>query len=377
MEGDVRSVDIIIIGGGLSGAATAYGLAKLGSSRILLFDEQLPAQRLSRGNFGLTWFMCKGGNSPAYAKWCRTATIAWPAFRDELEEETGYDLELEWNGGAIHAVGDEQFAAYAANVANLKNVCQTAGLDYPVRMLDHQEFSDLIPNMRLGEEVTGAMYSAEQGHVNPLKLLAALRCGFQQRGGTYFCGESIQAITPRQDGTFEVKSSKASYSCGKVVVAAGHGSSKLLAPLGITLNIYPQRGQLMVTERHRKVLDFPVLAVRQTQDGTFMIGLSTEDTAHDSRVTAEAMRNQAAGAIQLFPDLARLNWTRAWGAIRVMTPDGGPIYSSFEQYPGLTVLALHSAVSLAPLKISAIAPWIMGEPHDPLLTAFGNERFHV
>lgn len=373
----MQSVDIIIIGGGLSGAAVAYGLAKRSRGKMLLFDEQLPSQRLSRGNFGLTWFMCKGGNSSAYAKWCRIATHAWPAFRDELEEETGYDMELEWNGGAIHAVSDEQFAAYEASVQNLKKVCAEVGLDYPVRMLNHKEFSDLIPDMRVGDEITGAMYTAEQGHVNPLKVLGALRCAFQKRGGEYFCGESITAIIPQKGGTFLVKSSSETYCCDKVVVAAGHGSNKLLAPLGVKLNIYPQRGQLMVTERHRKVLNFPILAVRQTQDGSFMIGLSTEDTAHDSRTTVEAMRNQAAGAIQLFPDLAKVNWTRAWGAVRVMTPDGGPIYSKLEEHPDITVLALHSAVSLAPLKVSAIAPWILGEGEDPLISSFGNGRFHV
>ncbi|MGW8193448.1 MAG: FAD-dependent oxidoreductase, partial [Desulforhopalus sp.] len=92
----VASADVIIIGGGISGAATALGLVKEGAGKVFIFDEQLPSQRLSRGNFGLTWFMCKGANNPVYAKWCRMATEQWPQFAEKLEQETGYDMELEW-----------------------------------------------------------------------------------------------------------------------------------------------------------------------------------------------------------------------------------------------------------------------------------------
>lgn len=55
----MASADVIIIGGGISGAATGLGLVEEGAGKVLIFDEQLPSQRLSRGNFGLTWFMCK------------------------------------------------------------------------------------------------------------------------------------------------------------------------------------------------------------------------------------------------------------------------------------------------------------------------------
>ncbi|MCP4119542.1 MAG: FAD-binding oxidoreductase [Desulfobacteraceae bacterium] len=373
----MKSVDIIVIGGGLSGSATALGLMRQGAGKVVLLDEQLPSQRLSRGNFGLTWFMCKGANNPAYAKWCRRAAMQWPDFAAELEEETGYNVELEWNGGAVHAFGEEEFRNYSESIAALKKVCGEVGLDYPVRMLNRSEFADIIPDMQLGEDVSGAMYTEEQGHVNPLKLLAALRCNFQKMGGKYHGSRSVHAILPHKNGTVTVKTSQGDYQCRKLVVAAGHGSSRLLASVGEKLHIYPQRGQLMVTERHERRLKVPLLSVRQTPDGTFMIGLSSEDTALDTRVTPEAMKSQAANAIRLFPMLGKLNWVRAWGAIRVMTPDGAPIYSRVQGHGNITVLALHSAVSLAPLQASAIASWILGSDEDEQISQFSNGRFHV
>jgi len=127
----VASADVIIIGGGISGAAVALGLVESGAGKVLIFDEQLPSQRLSRGNFGLTWFMCKGANNPVYASWCRMATKEWPAFAAKIEEETGYDLELEWTGGAIQAFDEEQYKAHEQSITTLKGACAEVGLDYP------------------------------------------------------------------------------------------------------------------------------------------------------------------------------------------------------------------------------------------------------
>ena len=373
----MRTADIIVIGGGLSGSAIALGLVRKGARNVVLFDEQLASQRLSRGNFGLTWFMCKGAGNPVYAQWSRLACRQWPEFAEGLEADTGYNVELDWTGGAVHAVGEDEFKAHQASIEAITKSCEEAGIDYPVTMLNRREFQDLIPDIALGEAVTGAMYTKEQGHVNPLKLLGALRWGFPKNGGTFYGGQTVSAVIPKSRGKVVVKTGMGDFETEKVVIASGHGTKRLLKGLGETLNIYPQRGQVMVTQRVPRVLKVPVLSVRQTQDGTFMIGLSTEDTAMDSKVTAEAMKNQAANAIRLFPELARLNWVRAWGAIRVMTPDGAPIYSRVRNHDNIFAVALHSAVSLAPLAAGTVAPWILGTDEHPLMSKFNNGRFNV
>ena len=373
----MKTADIIIIGGGLSGSAIGLGLIKKGVSKVLLFDEQRPTQRLSRGNFGLTWFMCKGADHPVYAQWSRLACKQWPEYASMLEEETGYNVELDWTGGAVQAFGEDEFKAHQENIENLKTVCADVGLDYPVSMLDREAFSDLIPEMTLGDDVSGAMYTTEQGHVNPLRLLGAMRCAFQKQGGTFIGGKSVYAVVPQRDKTVVVKTGAGDFQAKKIIIASGHGSKRLMASLGETLNIYPQRGQLMVSQRCKRVLKVPVLSVRQTMDGTFLLGLSTEDTAMNNRVTADAMKSQASNAIRLFPELAKVNWLRAWGAIRVMTPDGAPIYTKVKGYDNIFAVALHSAVTLAPLATNIVAPWILGEAGHPLMSNFKNGRFNV
>ncbi|SDP23122.1 NAD(P)/FAD-dependent oxidoreductase [Desulforhopalus singaporensis] len=373
----MATADVIIIGGGISGATTALGLVEEGAGKVLVFDEQLTSQRPSRGNFGLTWFLCKGSNNPVYAKWARMAIQQWPDFARKLEQETGYDLELEWTGGAIHAFGEEQYAAHEKSIKTLREVCGKSGLDYPARMLSRQVFAEMVPDIEVGEDVTGVMYSAEQGHVNPLKLLGAVRCAFQKKGGKYYGNHSVTSILPQKDGTISVKTSKGLYNCGKLVIAAGHGSQRLLTPLGQKLHIYAERGQLMVSERYKRILKIPLLCARQTTDGTFLIGFSTENTAHDNSVTLSTMKNLACNAVRIFPILKKLNWVRSWGALRIMTPDGAPIYSRIPEHENITIMAMHSAVSLAPLKTSAIAPWVLGINEASQIAHFSNERFNV
>ncbi|MCP3943567.1 MAG: FAD-binding oxidoreductase [Desulfobacteraceae bacterium] len=376
----MKSIDIMVIGGGLSGAALALGLVRQKVGKVMLLDQHLPSQRLSRGNFGLTWFMCKGAENPAYAAWCRMATREWPEFAAQLEALTGYDVELEWKGGAVQAFGREEFDVHAASIKKIGTACEEAGLDYPVQMLTREQTQDLIPDMSLGEEVSGAMYTKEQGHVNPLKLLAAMRSAFQKKGGIFHGGTTVRKITPLKNASIAVSTGEGDFSCGRVVVAAGHGCARLLNPLGETPVIYPQRGQLMVTDRYPRCLPFPFLSVRQTNDGTFMIGLSSEDTAMDTNVTPRAMNTQAKNAIRLFPKLAKLNWVRAWGAVRVMTPDGAPIYSRVKGHENLFMIAQHSGLSLAPVMASRVAPWILGNSvsgSQQFISQFSNGRFHV
>ena len=80
--------DAIIIGGGLVGAAVAYGLARRGKKPVVL-DEGDVAFRASRGNFGLVWVQSKGFGVPEYQRWTRRSSEDWAAFSNELKAETG------------------------------------------------------------------------------------------------------------------------------------------------------------------------------------------------------------------------------------------------------------------------------------------------
>ena len=78
-------------------------------------------------------------------------------------------------------------------------------------MLNRDEFADLVPDMELGEEVSGAMHTPEQGHVNPLRLLAAMRCAFLKNGGIFAGAQTVGEIVPKTDGSVSQVLSFSSY----------------------------------------------------------------------------------------------------------------------------------------------------------------------
>ena len=75
LQGETR--DAIVVGGGLVGAAIAYGLQRQGLSTLML-DEGDIAHRASRGNFGLIWVQSKGLGAPHYQHWTHGSAQAWP-----------------------------------------------------------------------------------------------------------------------------------------------------------------------------------------------------------------------------------------------------------------------------------------------------------
>ena len=77
--GPARELDVAVVGGGLVGAAIAWGLARLGE-RVAVLDEGDVAYRASRGNFALVWVQSKGLGMAPYAAWTKRSSDGWTDF---------------------------------------------------------------------------------------------------------------------------------------------------------------------------------------------------------------------------------------------------------------------------------------------------------
>ena len=150
------------------------------------------------------------------------------------------------------------------------------------------------------------------------------------------------------------------------------------APLfGLSAPVRPQRGQILVTERTDRAWPLPLGSIRQTPEGTIMLGSSEEEVGFDTGQKPEVMQRIARRAVLCFPWLAELQIVRAWAALRVMPPDGLPIYDESEQFPGAFTANCHSGVTLAAAHATLFAPMVAAGALDPMLMPFSARRFDV
>jgi glycine/D-amino acid oxidase-like deaminating enzyme len=87
------------------------------------------------------------------------------------------------------------------------------------------------------------------------------------------------------------------------------------------------------------------------------------------------MGNIAARAVRAFPRLASVNVVRAWGCLRIMTPDGFPIYQQSAAHPGAFAVAVHSGVTLGAFHAKVLAGAIAEGRFTGELAAFSGDRF--
>ena len=358
--------DLAVVGGGLVGSAIAWGAARAGA-RVGLLDEGDVAFRAARGNFGLVWVQGKGAGMPAYAQWTRCSAELWPQLAGAMASATGADVALQRTGGLAFCLGEEEFERRAALLRRMHNESGDIG----TRMVGRAELLGMVP--AIGPRVVGASFCPMDGHANPLILLRALQQDFLALGGSYLPGRTVDRI----DGAFTLHVGAERFVAERLVVAAGLGSARLAPMVGLDMPVRPLRGQVMVTERVRPFLGYASHITRQTAEGSVMLGDSQEEAGFDTSTTATAMADIAQRNVAVFPCLADAAIVRSWAALRVMTPDGLPLYEQSASCPGAFAATCHSGVTLAAAHALELAPAILAGCLPGSLGDFSSRRFHV
>jgi glycine/D-amino acid oxidase-like deaminating enzyme len=366
------SADFAVVGAGVVGASIAYGLLKRGYSVILL-DGEKTDPRASGANFGLVWVQGKGPNVPAYQTLTRTSSDVWPEFAAELADvakDVDGSLAYERNGGLTFTFGEKGFQERKNLLNRLHNERGADGDD--IEMISRADLQKLLPNFELGDEVSGASFCWRDGHVNPLRLHTLLLQAITRLNGTILLDATVRSCSRIVGAGWTLSTDRGHVSADHVVAAAGLGARDLAKQLGLDVPVRPQRGQVIVSQRMPKVLGLPASTLRQTADGTFMVGATKEDVDFDEGTSLSAAKQLAQNALRITPMLKNINIVRHWAGLRVMTPDGAPIYDFNES---ASAAACHSGITLAPVHANLFVDRILGVGEAAKLDAFGPSRF--
>jgi len=368
-----ETADVIVVGGGIFGSAIAYGLVNSGMDVIVL-DEGDTALRAARGNFGLVWVQSKGMGMQPYADWSRESSRLWDDFAPELEDTTGIDVAYQNGGGLQFLLGEEEMAQRRDNIAHMRK--QAGPVGYDCEIISRDEAQKMLPDIRIGEAVSGASFCPHDGHVNPLLLLRALHTAFRAAGGRYRTGRRVETIS--HDGSaFVAETRDGPVTAPKLVLGAGHGAPRLGPMVGLNVPIRPQTGQVLITERLKPLFPMAVSHVRQTNEGTLQLGNSAEDIGFNDATRIDVTQEIARRAVLSFPILRDVRLIRTWGCIRVLTPDGAAIYDESQSHPGAFVATSHSGITLAAINARYVATWIATGEMRPGLERFSARRFDV
>lgn len=362
--------DYAIIGGGVVGLSVAWGLLRRGLT-VTVLDGDDGSFRASRGNFGLVWVQSKGMNQPRYAKWSQQSAAIWADFARELGENTGHAVPLEQRGGYDLHFSEETLQATVEKYERLK--AQLDG-DYPYEVLGHNALRKEEPH--IGPKVVGAILHHQDGHANPLKLLQALAADVRRMGGRVLTGKTVTKVA-KPDAFRIFCADGTTVDAGRVILSAGLGASQLGPAMGFKAPIRPQRGQVLITEKLPKLINRPSLIARQVDEGGIQIGATNEEVGYDDRVTQPGLSGLAAEAIAAYPALAKAQLVRSWGALRVLSPDGLPIYQESTEMPGAFLVTCHSGITLAAAHARFLPDWLEGAETAPDLEVFSEARFAV
>lgn len=366
----LKSPDFVIVGGGTVGAAIAWGLSRKGQS-VALLDEGDVAHRAARGNFGNIWVQGKGGGNAAYADLTRNAANGWHEYAQDLQAQTQIDLHFRRPGAFYLCYTPEELEKRAAV---MKTIDDAASVASAYEVVDGAELRRRVPSV--GPQIAGATFSPDDGTANPLHLLRALILAFQNGGGTYRPHHRLESFAADGDG-YRLETTQGAISCSRVVLAAGLANKELAAQAEINAPVRPVRGQVLVTEKMQPFLDYGTNFIRQTVEGGCIIGESSEEAGYDDGTTLPVLRETARRAALAFPVLKHARIVRSWGALRIMTPDGTPVYQQSSRHPGVFAVSVHSGVTLAPFHSSGLVDKLIEGSFGDDLAPFSSRRFDV
>ncbi|WP_273859831.1 NAD(P)/FAD-dependent oxidoreductase [Photobacterium sp. GSS17] len=361
-----------IIGGGIVGCAVAFGLLKAGH-QVTVLDGGDSDHRASRGNFGLVWLSCKGLDAPHYAAWTRRSVGMWKNLAAELADISGIDVKLVQNGGYDFHFSEAEMLARAAQYENIR---AALGSDHPYEVWDRERLIQEEPE--IGPDVIGAIFGAEDGHVNPLKLLHAYTQAILTLGGRLITKVQVEHITQNADGRYVAQLTDGrEYMSDKLVLCAGLGAATLGPQLGFQAPVTPQKGQVLITEKLPPRLKRASGLIRQVDEGGIQIGDSKENVGFDEEDTLDITAAIAERAIAIYPFLAQTKLIRSWGALRIISPDGLPIYEQSASHPGAYLVSCHSGITLAAAHSYLLPQWLENEASHPDLELFSEKRFQL
>lgn len=369
-----NAADVVVIGGGIIGCASAYYLAKAGRSVIVLEGSD------HIGNGGSSR---NGGGVRQSGRDSRELPLAmygiknlWPSLSEELEVDCEYHQD-----GNLRLGKTERHEKILMGLADRAKAC---GLD--VRMINGDEVRSINPY--LSKEVTVASWCPTDGHANPLTTTLGFYKMARHMGVRFITGESVTQIKKVRGRARSVVTKNNIYEGEKILIAAGLASRKIAETVGIDIPMTSSLLEALVTEAEPHMFDQMLGTAEadfyghQSKHGSFVFGGSSglEPFNRDNGTPVTNAKTAPCicrGIMKYFPNLADAKIVRTWAGWSDKSADGVPVLGGVEEVEGLYLACAFTGhgFGIAPAVGDQLAKLMTNQKTDVDLKALHYDRF--
>jgi sarcosine oxidase subunit beta len=318
------SYDVVIIGGGGHGLATAYYLAKNhGITNVAVLEKSY----LGSGNVGRNTTIVRSNYLlPENIAFYERSMQLW----EGLTQDLNYNTMVSQRGILNIVHSDAQRNAYVRR----GNAMRLSGVD--AELLTREQVRDYLPfadfdNARF--PIRGALMQRRAGTVRHDAVAWGYARGADSRGVDVIEHCEVTGFRIEQ-GVFKgVETNRGFIGANKVGLAVAGSTSRVAALAGLRLPIEAHVIQAFVTEGIKPLIDHVVtfgaghFYVSQSDKGGLVFGGDLDGyNSYAQRGNLPVVEDVAEGGLALFPNLARLRILRNWAGLLDMTMDGSPIF---------------------------------------------------
>jgi len=351
-------MQILVVGGGIQGLAIAAELARDGHL-VQVVERERPGSRASWVAAGLLTPSSPWRYPPQLIELCHASEALYEGFVRDLIGHTGIDPQYE-NAGMIYPEGLGFDADVIAEHTALRN-----GLGFEVQHKDRAALDALQPG--LGNEVTGGAWQPHSARVRSPRLLRAAHKLALQLGVSVESECEVTALAEsngRVSGVQLKGGQLLEAEC--VVLAAGSWSGQLAAGLGLTLDVRPVRGQILLLKGPpgllRPTINDGLCYLVPRNDGRILVGSTMEDVGFEACTEPEDLARLREMAARLMPATKDMAVETDWAGLRPGTADRLPYIGPVDDLPGLVLATGHfrNGILLAPITAKLVAEVVAG-----------------
>ncbi len=349
-----QDLDILIIGGGISGLLTAHELQMAGR-QVSIIDKSIAGQESSWAGGGILLPIYPWRQPGAISDLVIASLETYPRLSRELHIATGIDPEWQRCGMLI-----------------CKNPDYARAVDWCVsRHVRHLPApDDMLAN--LATECDQPLWLPDIAQARNPRLLKSLKAFLLQQGVRFIEQTPVATVEIRQRKLISINTGQQQLKPEQVILCAGAWTAELLnqwlPQATARLHIQPVRGQMLLFDATPATLAHMILDndhyLIPRRDGKILAGSTVEQAGFEKTTTQEAKNNLYRFATRLLPDLENYPVCAHWAGLRPGTPDGIPYIGFHPDLDNLSINAGHfrNGLAMGPASAKLLADLILQRP---------------